>query len=233
MNKSNVSSRCTRFSLAFAIVAVFMGAFVANDSASAAVVVSNASLSSTGTATLFYDDSRVAQKFTTGASASILNAVTLTVRNEHGEFFDAEFRARLHDTGSTNPGAVLETFADEPVVVAGTASTQITFDSIGSVLDANKMYWITLQVVNGPFDGDFELQNVGWLGTTDNAETSAFGWTIADNSRRRIYAQNSDYTNNSLTGLLQIEATLIPTPAALTAGLLGLTCLAGRRRRRH
>lgn len=185
------------------------------------VVVSN--LSATSAGTLSYTPTQaVAGAFTTGDTPMTLVDVTLSLGNASGP--DSVFTVALYSSTGGLPGTLLETLSGP----AGPQSAgNYSYTSGGSILSANTTYFWTGTLTSSA-SGDRRRQNI----TSSFAETSSFGWTIANSGYVKIGA--GDWFSDSSVPMFTVSAAAIPEPDAfaVVAGLVGLG-LATRRRRRQ
>jgi hypothetical protein len=147
--------------------------------------------------------------FSTAGGSYTLHSVTVSVfSNSSGT---SELRLRADDAGL--PGELIESLG---AVTIGMGSSQVTYDSLGTTLDADTTYWITLGE-NG--SGDFQ-----WDVTISTAELSPVSWTIGDQT---VSSDDGGATWSPVffgppneSPKFAINTVVVPEPPSL--GLIGL-----------
>lgn len=161
----------------------------------------------------------LAQPFTTGSTDTTLASIGMAF-NSGGSGTGIVFR--LYTAGSGAPGTLLSTLSTAGAPASGGT---ITFTPASAIqLSANTTYWAVASASSG---SSFRASI-----TTATGETSADGWSIANN---RYATTNSGTSWNSGGNLLRISvsASAIPEPStyAACAGVAVLGLAVWRRRR--
>jgi len=195
-----------------------------------AIVTVNAAASTTFPLTQWYPDINAASGVTlsydadtdtlTGAGVPIVSGFPTTSL----QLTEASEGTSSPDPGDTHPGAGLWTLnavvSETGVLTSGTLDiTDATFAGIGSGINIT-FTWIEAYTVSGV------LQFAGHVTTSNIPDYFPLGWW----SGAIIAGPNLDLSDD-FTDINASANAFIPAPAALPAGVLGLTLLALRRRR--
>ena len=160
-----------------------------------------------------------ADAFTTGATASFLNSITIKTAVGTG----TGFSLALYSDNASLPGTLIETLSGS---VSPTTASAFTYTASGlTTLNANTTYfWVAAGSVSGD---NFVLQF-----TADATQSSPAAWTISDNFASSYDGTNWTPRSGGNTPQFAINATAVPEPStyAAIAGVAALGFVAYRRR---
>lgn len=166
--------------------------------------------------------SRLAQSFTTGASAFLLDNITVKIYD--GTNSGSGFSVDLYSDLDGQPGSLIETLSGSNQPSSG----DYAYTSAGSTtLAADSTYWWVASLSEGG------SRSTSLWETNSTAETGLSGWTIGDG---HAYSGSSTGGWSSTSSPLQfsVNGSAVPEPStyAAFAGLAALGLAAFRRRRR-
>lgn len=168
-----------------------------------------------------------ATQFTTGPSAAVISTATVKFYNDDNQ--SHTLVAYLYSNSTDGlPDTRLVTSATASV--PNGAPSEPVFDFGAYAMSANTSYWLVYSLL--------EPSNVepvyGWF-TSDNAETSDYGWTIGWDSARSADGGSTWVLDENDLSFIRLESGVIPEPStyASVAGLaVGALALGLRRRRK-
>lgn len=168
-----------------------------------------------------------ATEFTTGSSAAVIWTATVKFYNDDNQSHN--LIAYLYSASAGLPGTLLATSATANVPFGVPSEAVFDFGAYG--VDANTSYWLVYSLLE-----PVNMEAVyGWF-TSDDAETSDYGWTIGWDSAR---SNDGDTWILDATDLsyVRLEGRLgtIPEPSTYAgfAGLAAGAFVLGLRRRRE
>lgn len=164
------------------------------------------------------DELLIAQGFTVGASATLLEVQSVTL----GLFFDnvstAPRTVSIYNTSGTAPGSPI--FTSSPVTIGSNA--KYTFPFSGASLTPGSTYWI---VPSGPASWYFNNGNT--LPTEQNLSFYTYYDTLVQNP-------SSQWVDPVFASSYSVSITAVPEPPAIVLSGIGLASAmyaVGRRRR--
>jgi hypothetical protein len=168
-----------------------------------------------------------ATQFTTGASEAVISTATVLLYN--GDNQSHSLAAYFYSDSAGLPGALLATSATASI--PNGMPSEATFDFGAFGVNAHTSYWLVYSLLEPT-----NVQSVYGPFTSENAETSAYGWTIGWDSARSGNSGETWTLDTTDLSVIRLEGTLgaIPEPStcASLAGLaVGAVALGLRRRR--